>query len=573
MDADPVEPRDLETTEPSERAFWLEPGEQVGNWVIDGHLKSGAWGQTYIAYAATNEKKVVVKTILPEFANDPKYRRRFRREQEAFEGLAGHRNLCPPFDWNREGGVLWLAMPWIDGKNLFDLVGGAPLDPSRAADLIAQAAEGLEEVHRKTEFAHGDVHPGNLMVEGDDRLLVIDFGLAKPFGHPSASPAERRQGVWVAPEGWRGEEMTPQSDVYSLGLVFAYLLTARRPTSDGPQFPDEIPIPDRLREITLNATSDSLSKRTETAAELASQLREYLEPPPPAPPKASVPRTPRRIPALLAIMLAVVSGLVSFLLVNHLSSAHQDVGGDSRVAAAGLSFPLPDGWRLASVSGADRRLGMQKAASGADAVALIGSISRMRVPDSASASHVVDVSLPAGQALRAEDDHDLNAPMVFVFHTSRGYPSLICRRNYGAPAAAVEAACKLLAASLSVSPAPTPIDYPSKTLREQTRQALASYADASRRASAKIAAAETSADVRSVAASVAATAGRSATALRSPQLATLREAFRQAQKAWRAAAKAAEQRNGFHDAGKKVAAAESGIRKARFELLRLGYRP
>jgi serine/threonine protein kinase len=573
MDADSVEPRGLETTEPPERALWLEPGKQVGNWVIDRHLKSGAWGQAYIAHAATNDRRVVVKTILPEFANDPKYRRRFRREQEEFEGLAEHRNLCPPFDWNRKGGVLWLAMRWIDGKNLFDLVDGAPLDPGRAADLIAQAAEGLEEVHRKTEFAHGDVHPGNLMVEGDDRLLVIDFGLAKPFGHPSASPAERRQGVWVAPEGWRGEEMTPQSDVYSLGLVFAYLLTARRPTSDGPQFPDDIPIPDRLREIALNATSDSLGERTETAAELASQLREYLEPPPPAPPKASATRTPRRVPALLAIVLAIVSGLASFLFVNHLSSAHQDEGSGSRVAGAGLSFPLPDGWRLASVSGADRRLGMQKAASGADAVVLIGSIPRVRVPNSASASHVVDVSLPAGQALRAEDDHDLNAPMVFVFHTSRDYPSILCRRNYGAPIAAFESACKSIAASLSVSPAPTPIDYPSKTLQEQTQRTLASYADASRRASAKIAVVETSADVGSAAASVAATAGRSATALRSPQLTTLREAFRQAQKAWRAAAKAAEQRNGFHAAGNRVAAAESGIRNARLELLRLGYRP
>jgi hypothetical protein len=572
MDANPAEPHDLETTEPLERAFVLEPGDRVGNWVIHKHLRSGGWGQTYIAHAASNKRRAVVKTILPKFANDPEYRRRFEREQTAFDGLAEHRNLCPPFDWNHSGGVLWLAMRWIDGKDLFDLADGALLDSRRAADLIAQAAEGLEEVHRETEIVHADVHPGNLMVEGDDRLLVIDFGLAKPFGHPSASPAERRRGMWVAPEGWRGEDMTPQSDVYSLGLVFAYLLTRCRPTGGEPQFPPDIPVPDRLREIVLSATSDSFGERTKSAAELASQLREYLEPPPPAPPKAPAPKPPRAIPILLAIMMSIVFGLVAFFLVNYLGSAHPHEGG-SRVAGAGLSFTLPDGWRLASVSAADRRLGMRKAASGADAVALIGSIPRARVPDSVSASQVVDVSLPAGQALRAEDDHDLNAPMVFVFHTSRGYPSILCRRNYGASIAAVESACKSIAASLSVSPAPTPIDYPSKGLREQARQALSSYADASRKASAKIAAAETPAEVKSVAASGAATAERSAVALRSPQLASLREAFRQAQEAWRAATKAAEQRKGFHAAGKKVAAAESGIRKARLELLRLGYRP
>lgn len=586
MKPDSSVPEPWETTEPLPIAYELEPGDRVDGYEIDEPLKAGGWGQVFVAHRTSNDRRVALKTIKPEHAGNPGYRRRFREEQEAFAELERHPNLCPASDWNkRSRGLLWLVMPWIDGQNLFEVVGSSPMPPERAAELIAQAADGLHEVHVKTGRAHRDVHPGNLMVEDGDRLLVIDFGLAKRFNHPSGSPAERRTSIWTSPEGSRGDEMTAQADVYSLGLVLAYALTGLPPVDGKPQFTPNRPVPSRLREAIAEATAEDLQERTPSAAAMASKLREYLQeaqtpPPPPRPGRerpaeAAVPPRSgagKAVPIGAALAIAALAGLLGFGLTASLVPSGAQSSTGARVRAAGVSFTAPSAWRPAAVSPADRELGMEAAVTGPDATVLVGSVSRQRIPAGTAGNMPIEVAVPAGRGLRADDVPGFEADRMFVFHTAQGYPAIVCRGTYGARAATVEEACGRVVTGLRLDLPALPIPFPAAAVRRQASHALGAYAKARREAGAAIEAAASHAEVRTAAAAVAEAAEKAASWVRDRRLASLRTSLEAAAQAWRAAAAAAHDGSGFQRAGEEVKDAEGQVAKARLRLLSLGYR-
>lgn len=571
---------------PEDAAYKLERGDSIGEsqkYTITRKLpKAGGWGQVYEAVYETEDaerRRVAVKTIRPEQGGNPVYRRRFIREQQDFHGLE-HENLCLPFDWNEATrGLLWLVMPWVEGDDLYEVVDGTPLKPDRAAALIAQAADGLHVLHQVTQKAHCDVHPGNVMVEVDDRVRVIDFGLAKRFGHPSGSPPELLRTPWASPEGLLGNEMTPQSDLYSLGLVLAYALSGKPPEGGHAQLDPKQEIPGRLRKIIEKATTIDPGGRQKSADKVASELREFLTlegdpvPPLPAPPVSmSRPaRGPRSVPVALALAAAVVTAGAAFVVSSGLASSSDGSPTGPRIAADGLTVVAPPGWRKASVSVADRKLGIGAAVGGTDATVLVGSVRHRQIPAAGAGQKTVEVVLPAGKAWRADDVETFDARRMFIFHTSQAYPTIVCRGAYGASEAAVDAACAKIATAASLAEPDLPIPYPRKSVRGQAADALHGYATARRAAAAAIEDAADHADVRVAAREMAARTRELATGLSDPDLAALRRSLLGAAEGWQAAAKAAKNGTGFHAAGKEVEAAEAAIRRARGHLVELGY--
>ena len=571
---------------PEDAAYKLERGASVGEnrkYMIARRLpKAGGWGQVYEAFWETEDgdkRRVAVKTIRPEQGANPEYRRRFIREQQGFRDLE-HENLCCPFDRNEATqGLLWLVMPWVEGDDLYEIVETRPLKPDRAAALIAQAADGLHALHEVTQKAHCDVHPGNVMVEIEDRVRVIDFGLAKRFGHPSGSPPELLRTRWASPEGLLGHEMTPQSDLYSLGLVLAYALSGKRPERGHAQFDPEWGIPDRLRKIIEKATTVNPGGRQKSANKVARELREYLElegdpvPPLPAPPiSTSRPaRGSRRVPVALVFAAAAVMAGAAFVISWGLVSSSDGSPSGPRVAADGLTVVAPPGWRTASVSAADRKLGIGAAVGGTDAIILVGSVRHRQIPVAGTGQKTVEVALPAGRARRADDVKAFDARRMFIFHTSRGYPTIVCRGAYGKSRAVVDAACGKVATAASLAEPDLPIPYPAKAVRRQVADALRGYATARRAAAAAIEGAADHAEVKAAAREIASRTKELAMGLTDPDLAALRRALLGAAEGWQAAAKAAKERTGFHLAGREVEAAEAAIRRARRHLVKLGY--
>src|SRR5262249_24146733 len=138
-------------------------------------------------------RRVALKVLAPELARDERFRQRFLRESVIAAGL-DHPNIVRTFASGDEGGVLYLAMDYVEGADLRELLRReGPLAPERAVALIAQIADALDAAHA-AGLVHRDVKPGNIIVstpESDERAYICDFGLARHVSSVSSLTGER----------------------------------------------------------------------------------------------------------------------------------------------------------------------------------------------------------------------------------------------------------------------------------------------------------------------------------------------------------------------------------------------
>ena len=208
----------------------LAPGSVFAGHRIEGVAGRGGMGVVYEAVHLTLGRRVALKLIAPEIADSSEFRERFRRESQIAASL-DHPNVIPIYDAGAEGGLVYVTMRFVDGTDLRAL---APVDPRRAAGVLAQAADALDAAHAGG-LVHRDVKPGNVLVEdrgGHDHVFLTDFGLAKEV---SADAGLAPTGNWLgtvdfaAPEQIRGHPVDALADVYALGGVLFWALTGRVP--------------------------------------------------------------------------------------------------------------------------------------------------------------------------------------------------------------------------------------------------------------------------------------------------------------------------------------------------------
>jgi serine/threonine protein kinase len=204
--------------------------------VIAGHrierlVGRGGMGVVYEAVDEALDRRVALKVIAPELAAEPGFRGRFMTESRIAASL-DHPNVVPIYRAGEEGGVLFLAMRFVDGDDLRTLVErDGPLDDRRAAALISQLAGALSAAHERA-LVHRDVKPANVLVTADGHCYLTDFGLVKDL---SATTGATRTGEvlgtldYVAPERIQGGETGPWTDVYALGCVLFFALTGSVP--------------------------------------------------------------------------------------------------------------------------------------------------------------------------------------------------------------------------------------------------------------------------------------------------------------------------------------------------------
>lgn len=198
---------------------------EIGGRRVEGVLGEGGSSVVYRCAGG-----VALKVLREELRGDPGVAARFRGEAQALAAVR-HRNVVRLVD----AGEWWIAMELVDGPSLLEL---APLPVDRACALVAQAGWALEGVH-EAGYVHRDVKPGNLLVDGSGRVVLIDFALARRVD--SAEPWVTDDGRWLgtpdfaAPEQIRGLAVDPRSDVYSLGAVLHWAVTREVP------FPREDP--------------------------------------------------------------------------------------------------------------------------------------------------------------------------------------------------------------------------------------------------------------------------------------------------------------------------------------------
>src|SRR5881397_525492 len=214
-------------------------GTTLGNYRILDKIGAGGQGTVYKALDNKLGRTVVIKVLPPELTAKEANLKRFEREARLASSL-DHPNICTIFDLNDIEGVHFIAMQFVDGKNVRQLVSGRPLDLRSALSITLQTADALAAAHARG-IIHRDIKAGNVMVTPTGQVKVLDFGLAKLLDEEAA----RTSGIhhteltevgipygtatYAAPEQARGDRVDARADVFSTGVLLYELLTGSWP--------------------------------------------------------------------------------------------------------------------------------------------------------------------------------------------------------------------------------------------------------------------------------------------------------------------------------------------------------
>jgi serine/threonine protein kinase/tetratricopeptide (TPR) repeat protein len=267
---------------------------------LDARLGVGGMGTVYRATHLLIERPVAVKVLNPRLVADETAKERFRREARA-AGRLQHTNAVAVTDFGETGdGLVYLVMELLEGRPLREVLAhDAPLDPARAVSLMLQVAAAVEAAH-EAGIIHRDLKPGNIfLVQRPDTpyiVKVLDFGIAKlaPEGgeaamHDTLTGTGVMIGTprYMSPEQCDGAQLTPASDVYSLGVILYEMLTGQTPftgatplslalkhSSESPRPPRELvaAIPPALEQVALHALEKSPHDRPRDAGEFRREL-------------------------------------------------------------------------------------------------------------------------------------------------------------------------------------------------------------------------------------------------------------------------------------------------------------
>jgi serine/threonine protein kinase len=206
-------------------------GETFGSYRIESLLGRGGMGSVYLATHERLGRKVALKVITPTLALDEDFRARFLRESQLAASL-DHPNVIPIYDADDVDGVLYLAMRYVNGPSLRELIRErGSLSQRETVQIVEQIAGALDEAHR-AGLVHRDVKPANiLLAEPGDHAYLCDFGLAKRTSSRELTQTGSFLGSvdYCAPEQIEGRPLDGRADVYSLGCVVFHCLAGHAP--------------------------------------------------------------------------------------------------------------------------------------------------------------------------------------------------------------------------------------------------------------------------------------------------------------------------------------------------------
>src|SRR6059058_6237198 len=255
-------------------------------------LGSGGMADVYLAEDKELGRRVALKLLNERHANDDQFVERFRREAQSAAGL-NHPNIVSIFDRGQAEGTYYIAMEYLDGRTLKELlVRNGPTPIPIAIDYARQILGALAFAHRNG-IVHRDIKPHNIVVGGDGRLKVTDFGIARS-GTSQMTEVGSIVGTaqYLSPEQARGAPVDPRSDLYSLGIVLYEMLTGTVPftgdtpleiamkhLSTTPEPPSERrpEVPHELDSVVLRALAKDPHERYQSADEMDADLARVAE--------------------------------------------------------------------------------------------------------------------------------------------------------------------------------------------------------------------------------------------------------------------------------------------------------
>src|SRR5687767_6131888 len=207
------------------------PNSTISHYRIVSRIGAGGMGEVYRAYDSRLDREVAVKMIPPDLARDEDRLRRFEQEAKATSAL-NHPNILTVYDIGEHDGSPFIVAELLDGEELRGRLDEGPIPLRKTIDYAQQIVSGLSAAHERG-IAHRDLKPENLFITRDDRIKILDFGLAKlrertPDMHGSEDATKKAltdPGVvmgtvgYMSPEQVRGQSADSRSDIFSFGVI------------------------------------------------------------------------------------------------------------------------------------------------------------------------------------------------------------------------------------------------------------------------------------------------------------------------------------------------------------------
>ncbi|TNE84747.1 MAG: serine/threonine protein kinase [Deltaproteobacteria bacterium] len=269
----------------------------AGRFEVEAFLEEGGMGRVYRARQVGMDRAVALKVLLPDLAADDELVARFHREMRATTAIE-HPNTVRVYDYgSAEDGQLFLALEFLEGRTLDEIIADeAPVSPARAAHIARGIARALAAAHHHA-IVHRDLKPENVMLVDrygrSDFVKVLDFGLAR-LTEGSEDEALTATGIrvgspmYMSPEYVQEFTVTPQSDLYALGVLLYQLVTGRTPfrgrpyellskhVTEKPKPPSTYaPVPQWLEELILQLLAKKPSERPQGAEAVVAYLEQW----------------------------------------------------------------------------------------------------------------------------------------------------------------------------------------------------------------------------------------------------------------------------------------------------------
>ena len=263
---------------------------------IGKRIGRGGMAEIFQARDILLDRPVAMKVLFPEFATDPAFVERFRREAQAAANL-NHPNIVAVYDWGKVNNTYYIAMEYVNGRTLADILKqSGTLTPMQVCDVMSEVASALISAHQNGVI-HRDIKPGNILVSTTGQVKVADFGIARALGAGveqglTQTGAVMGTATYFSPEQAQGASTDQRSDIYSLGVVMYEMLSGVAPfTGENavaiaykqvhehamPLDQRLASVPSEVAAIVAKCMEKSPDDRYSSAEEVRDELRRFVE--------------------------------------------------------------------------------------------------------------------------------------------------------------------------------------------------------------------------------------------------------------------------------------------------------
>ncbi len=263
-------------------------GKQISHYRILEKIGQGGMGVVYRAEDTRLQRTVALKFLPQEYRSNPDIKTRFVKEAKTAAAL-NHPNICTVYEIGESGDQTFIAMAFVDGESIREVISRGPLKLNDVLHIAIQAGEGIRTAHDQG-IVHRDIKPSNIMMTGNGQVVIMDFGIARSIEQTRITKTGMAVGTvaYMSPEQARGEEVNRRTDIWSMGVSIYEMITGITPFQrendqaaifaiqhEEPEPPTALRsrVPMELERIVLKCLEKDPDYRYQTADDLVADLR------------------------------------------------------------------------------------------------------------------------------------------------------------------------------------------------------------------------------------------------------------------------------------------------------------